>query len=53
MREENDALNLSLVAADVSGCLVYWDVKEARVISSVQEGSKAVQGKEQQQSNKW
>lgn len=42
IREENDNLNLSLVTADVAGCLVYWNIKEAKVISSVQEGSKPV-----------
>lgn len=44
MREENDELNLSLVSADINGCLVYWNVAESKIISSVQEGNKPVLG---------
>lgn len=44
MREENNDLNLSLVAADINGCLTYWNVNDGKVISSVQEGSKSVVG---------
>ncbi len=44
LREENDELNLSLVSADSAGFLVYWNVKDAKIISSVQEGNKPVAG---------
>lgn len=45
MREENNELNLSLVAADINGCLTYWNVNDGKVISSAQEGSKSVVGR--------
>lgn len=44
IREDDDALNLSLVSADVTGCIGFWNVKEAKVVSFVQEGNKPVLG---------
>ncbi|KAK7571105.1 hypothetical protein V9T40_014709 [Parthenolecanium corni] len=42
LREENNDLNLSLVAADINGCLTYWNVNDGKLISSAQEGNKSV-----------
>ncbi|XP_065217428.1 WD repeat-containing protein 11-like [Planococcus citri] len=42
IREDDDALNLSLVSADTSGCIGFWNVKEAKLVSFVQEGNKPV-----------